>query len=426
MAIVQPEYGPDLGQAILSGLGAYRKQKTFEREEGLVEERERAKALMGKPNLSPQEWNELYSINPQGAAARQQRESSISNQFAKERPVFALKIRNLPLDQKIAETRRRVEEVAKSGRNPADSQRLLAMLESGDPRQLQQVDAALDEAVKTGERMGIIKPLAAPKTDELGYRPATEAEKAAAGVTDPAPYQISLRGATKGKLSRIGSGQTINVKNLIGQGGQYKVGAIPPGYALTEKNGSPVFIKVKGGPAEEKAIETKKKEVLQKETTARTAGIVQEDIQRLTNLIEESPWYNPVTGISGAMAANIPGTARTDAEALKTSIGANIGFDRLQQMRDASKTGGALGAISEREMKQLESVMGSIDLSQSDAQLKRNLERLNKIYTNILKKANAYPDAEQFGFGAKAIPVKKDAVNQPTQEMPAEYRKRYY
>ena len=57
---------------------------------------------------------------------------------------------------------------------------------------------------------------------------------------------------------------------------------------------------------------------------------------------------------------------------------ANIGFDRLQRMRDESPTGGALGQVAVKELDALQASLGSLDTSQSSDQLLRNLERLEQ------------------------------------------------
>jgi hypothetical protein len=63
-----------------------------------------------------------------------------------------------------------------------------------------------------------------------------------------------------------------------------------------------------------------------------------------------------------------------DLEALK----AQIAFSALQEMRDASKTGGALGAVSERELSLLESNLAGLSPKQTPANFKKNLKRIRE------------------------------------------------
>ena len=92
-----------------------------------------------------------------------------------------------------------------------------------------------------------------------------------------------------------------------------------------------------------------------------------------------------------------------DAGGLATTIKSSIGFDRLQQMRDESPTGGALGQVSELELITLQSTLGSLDLNQSDEALIQNLDRLAIIYENMITKFRAYPNYDKyFGEGTTA------------------------
>jgi hypothetical protein len=84
------------------------------------------------------------------------------------------------------------------------------------------------------------------------------------------------------------------------------------------------------------------------------------------------------------------------------SIKASIGFDRLDQMRQESPTGGALGNITEQELRFLQATLGSIDLDSKPEVLRQNLRRLQTIYENIMRKAAEYPNAAKFGFSAAA------------------------
>jgi len=77
----------------------------------------------------------------------------------------------------------------------------------------------------------------------------------------------------------------------------------------------------------------------------------------------------------------------TDARKLKNyldTIRANVGFDKLQQMRENSPTGGALGQVSEMENKLLQAVNGALDPGQAD-QLVENLNIIKEIYPRVLE-----------------------------------------
>lgn len=82
---------------------------------------------------------------------------------------------------------------------------------------------------------------------------------------------------------------------------------------------------------------------------------------------------SPFTAGLGAWAASIPASPQKDLKETLETIKANIGFDKLQDMRANSPTGGALGQVSDFENKLLQAVQGSLDQKQSAGQLKQNL-----------------------------------------------------
>lgn len=81
-------------------------------------------------------------------------------------------------------------------------------------------------------------------------------------------------------------------------------------------------------------------------------------------------------GAPGSVISHIPGTSAYDISKRLDTIKANIGFDKLQEMRDNSPTGGALGNVTERELALLQSVNNSIEQGQSVEELRSNLMRI--------------------------------------------------
>ena len=65
-----------------------------------------------------------------------------------------------------------------------------------------------------------------------------------------------------------------------------------------------------------------------------------------------------------------------DVSAELQTVAGNIAFNALQQMRNASKTGGALGSVAQQELQLLQSVEGSLRQDQSPANLKAQLEKV--------------------------------------------------
>lgn len=90
------------------------------------------------------------------------------------------------------------------------------------------------------------------------------------------------------------------------------------------------------------------------------------------------------TGLPGAALRGVPGTQSHDLRASIDTVVANIGFDRLQQMRAASPTGGALGQVSDFENRMLQSSLANLQNSQSRGQFVRNLDQVELHYLNVL------------------------------------------
>ncbi len=114
----------------------------------------------------------------------------------------------------------------------------------------------------------------------------------------------------------------------------------------------------------------------------RTADLMTQDINRAINKINEMPART--TGLGGKILSNIPGTEAHDLYQTLTSIRANMGFAQLQEMRQNSPTGGALGQVSDFENRLLASAWGSVEQSQTPEQLTRNLRRVETLFQDIV------------------------------------------
>jgi|GEM_PF-6283930 len=172
--------------------------------------------------------------------------------------------------------------------------------------------------------------------------------------------------------------QPIPTQPGVAGGGFQKT--IPPEKrpdAVAEAEGA----KVAAGEAAR--LEADKPALMAKATAAyqdlsRQAGVVISTIDKAVNKI--GPWS---TGY-GAFLDVLP---ETDARELKNfldTIRANVGFDKLQRMRDASPTGGALGQVSELENKLLQATSGALDAKQPE-QLRENLLIIKDLYNQILE-----------------------------------------
>ena len=94
------------------------------------------------------------------------------------------------------------------------------------------------------------------------------------------------------------------------------------------------------------------------------------DIEKL----RDSPGLSEITGIAAGRLPGITANGRA-AQALYDKIVAKGGFQALQDLRDASKTGGALGNVSNQEGKQLTASFAAIDRRQDAKDVKAALDQ---------------------------------------------------
>ena len=127
------------------------------------------------------------------------------------------------------------------------------------------------------------------------------------------------------------------------------------------------------------ADKTEKKEEAKKAAVNHASKVIA-DVQAAQGLVTGT-----TTGVVGKGVAFVPGTTAYDLQQRLLTLKANLGFDRLQQMRDASPTGGALGQVAVQELQALQATVGSLELGQSKAELQQNLNKIENHYSNWIR-----------------------------------------
>jgi hypothetical protein len=131
-----------------------------------------------------------------------------------------------------------------------------------------------------------------------------------------------------------------------------------------------------GQPIETKASREAEKEKLRQTSTLAQADSVLKEVRDAKGMVG---WNT--AGVGGALSV-VPATDARNLSAKLGTIKANLGFDRLQQMRQESPTGGALGAVAVQELNALQSTVSSLDQMQSPAQLGAALDKIEQHYAN--------------------------------------------
>jgi hypothetical protein len=126
------------------------------------------------------------------------------------------------------------------------------------------------------------------------------------------------------------------------------------------------------------------KEISTMQSSIEQANRVVRDIDTIVDTAQEARL--PATGKFSDWIATLPvTTGASDVRALIKNIEADVAFKTLADMRRNSKTGGALGAISDRELALLAAAEGSINPSLSWPVFKRNLQDISNARKELIK-----------------------------------------
>lgn len=241
------------------------------------------------------------------------------------------------------------------------------------------------------QTLGVINAQKHPVTNVFGSSPQGIFNKQSGDITAPAPMVSKAppgyRVLSDGSMEPIpgGPADVTNPKNRPKP---------PPGYRYSETGDQEI---IPGGPADVKTQIN-----MAKDTAARDS--MASDLDRLGSSAEElmnHPGLDAITGVLGSRTPNLTDNARNAAAKLD-KLKSQVGFTVLQNMRNNSKTGGALGNVSDNEGKRLENNLAALDRAQSYEEYKKELANI----VNYVKEAKArvsHAWAMQWGNEKKVV-----------------------
>lgn len=166
------------------------------------------------------------------------------------------------------------------------------------------------------------------------------------------------------------------------------------GYTQTDADGNPImsptYVEGKGNLKKSEAFGTTTGNSLVERSKEKTkvesalnafenqSKIVTDNISKAKDLI--NGWS---TGY-GSYLSVFPDSDASKLKDYLDTIKANVGFDNLAEMRENSKTGGALGNVSDYENKLNQAVKGALN-AKNPSVLKPNLDTIEKLYPIVLK-----------------------------------------
>ena len=105
---------------------------------------------------------------------------------------------------------------------------------------------------------------------------------------------------------------------------------------------------------------------------------VERSTRNLQSISELLPKVSASTVGAGSLLGYVPGTPARNFAAEVDTLKANIIAGELTAMREASKTGGALGNVSDKESAFLSASLGALDLGQSPENFRKQLRKVEE------------------------------------------------
>lgn len=131
--------------------------------------------------------------------------------------------------------------------------------------------------------------------------------------------------------------------------------------------------------AAEKAEKKQEKEARDLAAREKAYAVVSSADKALKILDEHGGW---AAGF-GSWLKGIPTTSANEMALALDTVKAQIGFKELQAMRDASKTGGALGQVTVRELELLQRTIDAIEPELAPEKLRENLQNVRRVMLAI-------------------------------------------
>ena len=164
------------------------------------------------------------------------------------------------------------------------------------------------------------------------------------------------------------------------------------------------FVPIKGSKAYNEAKDAEQRQATIYEGTVESANTVIGKVEEALTIVDEE-WF--ATGLAAQATGWIGGTEGLSLQSKYNTINAIMGFEELRKMRAESKTGGALGQVTELELKLLQSTTAELNKDLKANVQKTHLTQVKKKYLRVVIKAGFYENAKDFGY-APAAPLYED------------------
>ena len=293
------------------------------------------------------------------------------------------------------QSRKRIEDAIASG--PQEFARLLNQSKLG-----------VEEFAKLNKPIAVGRALMTPEGQTLAVAPA-------APPAAQQEYDAAVKGGYKGTF--------FDFKRALAEAGRTPPQPSAPVAVVDPATGKPVYVSreqaISGGMTPASAMEglppkeVQKREAAYPQSTAAIQGIEAKAAALIRDMkaLRDDPGLEQITGM---VYGRTPSVSRegSRAQALYDKIVATGGFQMLQQMRDASKTGGALGNVSNQEGKQLQASFAALDRRQNTADVRNAIDQaISDIEGATLRSREAYDSTYSYRQGGGKTPAAGGGVD---------------
>lgn len=154
------------------------------------------------------------------------------------------------------------------------------------------------------------------------------------------------------------------------------LGRIPVGYRQTATGD---IEPIPGGPTtttlSPKEIQAREAKFPQANLAVKSFESKSDEVLRDIERLRKHPGLSSITGVVYGRTPSLTAQGR-EAQALYDKIVSGLQFKELQDMRNASPTGGALGNVSNQEGQQLRQAAGALDRTQEASSVQNELDRI--------------------------------------------------
>ena len=393
--------------------------------QGLMQgqEQQRVNALAQQKMAQEQEFNALRMQQTRGAISQQQRQEKAQN-AAQKTAMFRERLLRAPNPNAV-------RELVKMQYADPDLGPILSQTGTLEQALAEVPDDPVQfERHRQQEALGMSEWMKSQLPKVVGnaiYKPAEDKFVAPERAPAPLGAPVAVMGPD-GRPQYVSREQAIGMTPFTpasvklmggggGGGGTAPMPKAPAGYRYTANN---ELEPIPGGPASPglSPKDIQKREAVFPQATSSVKSFETKSEQFIKELekLRDDPGLDQITG---PIYGRTPSVSRegSRAQSLYDKIFAKGGFQALQDMREASKTGGALGNVSNEEGRRLEkSVVGGLDRTQNIADVKQGInDFIDEIRVSQARVREAYDTTYSYKAGAGAAsqlsPQDKEALD---------------